>query len=197
MRVILNQMAQLAKGSPNSLFFSHLRYILTHPFKSDEGLHFDRISRQIIRYLLFTLLAFWWLMNATCHLVPKRVNLCCGARPTYRDRDHPARCPKCLDQLIQRYPNSKNGFCMVRLKGFTMHLICEKIVLHPDFVVQNCGWRFVEANRTFEVIRDARFLGNGCAHVLMNCHTKKLSNLFDELKVIGLAHDDREIWQIF
>ena len=54
---------------------------------------------------LFILLAFSWLMNAICHLVPKRVNHCCGVWPSITETEITPLLLAVL--LISRYPNSQ------------------------------------------------------------------------------------------
>ena len=109
----------------------------------------------------------------------------------YRDRDHPVAARSAIDQLIQRYPNSKTV-----LHGSTERLLnaldMREDSVAPDFVVQTVAGDSLRLSdfRGKFVMLD--FWGTWCAPCLNELpHLKKLSQSFsEELKVIGLAHDD-------
>ena len=109
----------------------------------------------------------------------------------YRDRDHPVAARSAIDQLIQRYPNSKTV-----LHGSTERLLnaldMREDSVAPDFVVQTVvgdSLRLSDFRGKFVMLD---FWGTWCAPCLNELpHLKKLSQSFsEELKVIGLAHDD-------
>ena len=188
-----SQMAQLAKKvDPNSLFFRTYGTFSSTLLSLDEGLHFaPHLGEK------YTIPPFYF----TGILVAHERNLPPGTKEGesllwrmaqhYRDRDHPIAARSAIDQLIQRYPNSKTV-----LHGSTERLLnaldMREDSVAPDFVVQTVAGDSLRLSdfRGKFVMLD--FWGTWCAPCLNELpHLKKLSQSFsDELKVIGLAHDD-------
>ena len=188
-----SQMAQLVKKvDPNSLFFrTYATY--SHTLLSlDEGLHFAPHFGE-----KYNIPPFYF----TGILVVHERNLPPGTKEGesllwrmaqhYRDRDHPVAARSAIDQLIQRYPNSKTV-----LHGATEKLLnaldMREDSVAPDFVVQTVdgdSLRLSDFRGKFVMLD---FWGTWCAPCLNELpHLKKLSQSFsEELKVIGLAHDD-------
>lgn len=186
-----SQMAQLAKKiDPNSIFF------ITHDtfafLELDEGLYSaPHLGEK------YKIPPFYF----TGILVAHERNLPPGTKEGesllwrmaqhYRDRDHPVAARSAIDQLIQRYPNSKTV-----LKGATEKLLnaldMREDSIAPDFVVQTVAGDSLRLSdfRGKFVMLD--FWGTWCGPCLNELpHLKKLSQSFsDELKVIGLARDD-------
>lgn len=188
-----SQMAQLAKKvDSNSLFFRTYGTFSSTLFSLDEGLHFaPHLSEK------YKIPPFYF----TGILVAHERNLPPGTKEGesllwrmaqhYRDRDHPVAARSAIDQLIERYPNSKTV-----LEGATERLLnaldMREDSVAPDFVVQTVAGDSLRLSdfRGKFVMLD--FWGTWCAPCLNELpHLKKLSQSFsDELKVIGLAHDD-------
>ena len=188
-----SQMAQLAKKvDPNSLFFRTYGTFSSTLLSLDEGLHFaPHLGEK------YTIPPFYF----TGILVAHERNLPPGTKEGesllwrmaqhYRDRDHPVAARSAIDQLIQRYPNSKTV-----LHGATDRLLnaldMREDSVAPDFVVQTVAGDSLRLSdfRGKFVMLD--FWGTWCGPCLNELpHLKKLSQSFsDELKVIGLAHDD-------
>ena len=188
-----SQMAQLAKKvDPNSLFFRTYGTFSSTLLSLDEGLHFaPHLGEK------YTIPPFYF----TGILVAHERNLPPGTKEGesllwrmaqhYRDRDHPIAARSAIDQLIQRYPNSKTV-----LHGATDRLLnaldMREDSVAPDFVVQTVAGDSLRLSdfRGKFVMLD--FWGTWCGPCLNELpHLKKLSQSFsDELKVIGLAHDD-------
>lgn len=188
-----SQMAQLAKKiDPNSLFFRTYGTFSHTLLSLDECLYFaPHLGEK------YTIPPFYF----TGILVAYERNLPPGTKEGesllwrmaqhYRDRDHPVAARSAIDQLIQRYPNSKTV-----LHGATEKLLnaldMREDSVAPDFVVQTVAGDSLRLSdfRGKFVMLD--FWGTWCAPCLNELpHLKKLSQSFsEELKVIGLAHDD-------
>ncbi len=188
-----SQMAQLAKKvDPKSLFFRTYGTFSYTLLSLDEGLHFaPHLGEK------YTIPPFYF----TGILVAYERNLLPGTKEGesllwrmaqhYRDRDHPVAARSAIDQLIQRYPNSKtvlNGATEKLLNALDMR----EDSVAPDFVVQTVdgdSLRLSDFRGKFVMLD---FWGTWCAPCLNELpHLKKLSQSFsEELKVIGLAHDD-------
>ena len=188
-----SQMAQLVKKvDPNSLFFRTYATFSHTLLSLDEGLHFaPHLGEK------YNIPPFYF----TGILVVHERNLPPGTKEGesllwrmaqhYRDRDHPVAARSAIDQLIQRYPNSKTV-----LHGSTERLLnaldMREDSVAPDFVVQTVdgdSLRLSDFRGKFVMLD---FWGTWCAPCLHELpHLKKLSQSFSEdLKVIGLAHDD-------
>ena len=188
-----SQMARLVKKvDPNSLFFRTYATFSHTLLSLDEGLHFaPHLGEK------YNIPPFYF----TGILVVHERNLPPGTKEGesllwrmaqhYRDRDHPVAARSAIDQLIQRYPNSKTV-----LHGATEKLLnaldMREDSVAPDFVVQTVdgdSLRLSDFRGKFVMLD---FWGTWCAPCLNELpHLKKLSQSFsEELKVIGLAHDD-------
>ena len=188
-----SQMARLAKRvDPNSIFFRTYGTYSHTLLSLDEGLHFASHFGE-----KYNIPPFYF----TGILVAYERNLPPGTKEGesllwmmaqhYRDRDHPVAARSAIDQLIQRYPNSKTV-----LHGATEKLLnaldMREDSVAPDFVVQTVdgdSLRLSDFRGKFVMLD---FWGTWCAPCLNELpHLKKLSQSFsEELKVIGLAHDD-------
>ncbi len=140
------QMAQLAKKvDPNSIFFRTYATFSHTLLSLDEGLHLaPHLGGK------YNIPPFYF----TGILVAHERNLPPGTKEGesllwrmaqhYGDRDHPVAARSAINQLIQRYPNSKTV-----LHGSTERLLnaldMREDSVAPDFVVANCGWRFIAA----------------------------------------------------
>lgn len=187
------QMAQLAKKvDPNSIFFRTYGTFSHTLLSLDEGLYSaPHLGKK------YNMPPFYF----TGILVAHERNLPPGTKEGesllwrmaqhYRDRDHPVAARSAIDQLIERYPNSKTV-----LHGATDRLLnaldIREDSIAPDFVVQTVSGDSLRLSdfRGKFVMLD--FWGTWCGPCLNELpHLKKLSQSFsDELKVIGLAHDD-------
>ena len=188
-----SQMAQLTKRvDPNSIFFRTYGTFSHTLLSLDEGLYFaPHLGKE------YNIPPFYF----TGILVAYERNLLPGTKEGesllwrmaqhYRDRDHPVAARSAIDQLIQRYPNSKtvlNGATEKLLNALDMR----EDSVAPDFVVQTVdgdSLRLSDFRGKFVMLD---FWGTWCAPCLNELpHLKKLSQSFsEELKVIGLAHDD-------
>ena len=187
-----SQMAQLAKKvDPNSLFFRTYATFSHTLLSLDEGLHFaPHLGEK------YKIPPFYF----TGILVAHERNLPPGTKEGesllwrmaqhYRDRDHPVAARSAIDQLVQRYPNSKTV-----LKGTTEKLLnaldMREDRVAPDFVVKTVAGDSLRLSdfRGKFVMLD--FWATWCAPCLNELpHLRKLSQSFSEnLEVIGLAHD--------
>ena len=184
------QIVRLAKKiDPNSIFFkTHDTFAF---LELDEGLHFaPHLGKK------YNIPPFYF----TGILVAHERNLPPGTKEGesllwrmaqhYRDRDHPVAARSAIDQLVQRYPNSKTV-----LKGTTEKLLnaldMREDRVAPDFVVKTVAGDSLRLSdfRGKFVMLD--FWATWCAPCLNELpHLRKLSQSFsEELKVIGLAHD--------
>ena len=188
-----SQMARLVKRvDPNSIFFRTYGTFSHTLLSLDEGLYFaPHLGKE------YNIPPFYF----TGILVAHERNLPPGTKEGesllwrmaqhYRDRDHPVAARSAIDQLIQRYPNSKtvlNGATEKLLNALDMR----EDSVAPDFVVQTVdgdSLRLSDFRGKFVMLD---FWGTWCAPCLNELpHLKKLSQSFsEELKVIGLAHDD-------
>ena len=188
-----SQMARLTKRvDPNSIFFRTYGTFSHTLLSLDEGLYFaPHLGKE------YNIPPFYF----TGILVAHERNLPPGTKEGesllwrmaqhYRDRDHPVAARSAIDQLIQRYPNSKtvlNGATEKLLNALDMR----EDSVAPDFVVQTVdgdSLRLSDFRGKFVMLD---FWGTWCAPCLNELpHLKKLSQSFsEELKVIGLAHDD-------
>lgn len=186
------QMAQLAKKvDPNSIFFRTYGTFSHTLLSLDEGLYSaPHLGKK------YNMPPFYF----TGILVAHERNLPPGTKEGesllwrmaqhYRDRDHPVAARSAIDQLIERYPNSKTV-----LEGATERLLnaldMREDSVAPDFVVQTVSGDSLRLSdfRGKFVMLD--FWGTWCAPCLNELpHLRKLSQSFSEdLKVIGLARD--------